>query len=185
MSSDLSADGLCLLHLLQGTQSKGNQKQGKGPWNVTWVHYVKNRKKNPARHVQANVVQEAVLELSTVHNFWTVTHTSRCHKSAYLDEPCPDLPEMPSRKFLRSCTDCQIGTCTKHSVSLFSFLPFEWFWCVICLCSNLFSILVCSSCVSVLPNLALGAEHLRTRESGSIGTRNSFHRPAFVGPEIV
>ena len=66
-----------------------------------------------------------------------------------------------------------------------SFLPFEWFWCVICLCSNLFSILVCSSCVSVLPNLALGAEHLRTRESGSMGTRNSFHRPAFVGPEIV
>ena len=66
-----------------------------------------------------------------------------------------------------------------------SFLPFEWFWCVICLCSNLFSILVCSSCVSVLPNLALGSEHLRTRESGSMGTRNSFHRPAFVGPEIV
>ena len=66
-----------------------------------------------------------------------------------------------------------------------SFLPFEWFWCVICLCSNLFSILVCSSCVSVLPNLALGAEHLRTRESGSMGTRNSFHRPTFVGPEIV
>ena len=80
---------------------------------------LKEQKKNPARHVQANVVQEAVLELSTVHNFWTVTHTSRCHKSAYLDEPCPDLPEMPSRKFLRSCTDCQIGTCTKHSVSLF------------------------------------------------------------------
>ena len=60
-----------------------------------------------------------------------------------------------------------------------SFLPFEWFWCVFCLCSNPFSILVCWLHVSVLPNLALGAGYLRTRESGSMGTRNPFHRPAF------
>ena len=171
--------------LLQGTQSKGNQKQGKGPWNVTWVHYLKNRKKNPARHVQANVVQEAVLELSTVHNFWTVTHTSRCHKSAYLDEPCPDLPEMPSRKFLRSCTDCQIGTCTKHSVSLFRSCRLSGFgvWFVFV---PIFSVFLYVRRVCLCSLILHWARNTSAREKvEGIGTRNSFHRPAFVGPEIV
>ena len=50
-------------------------------------------------------------------------------------------------------------------------------WCVFCLCSNLFSVLVCWLCVSILPNLALGAEHLHTKESGSMETRNSSTGP--------
>ena len=63
-------------------------------------------KKNPARHVRASVVHAAILELSTVHKIRTVSHTSRYQKSAYLEEPCLDLLEIPSRKSLRSCTIC-------------------------------------------------------------------------------
>ena len=63
-------------------------------------------KKNPARHVRASVVHAAILELSTVHKIRTVSHTSRYQKSAYLEEPCLDLLEIPSRKALRSCTIC-------------------------------------------------------------------------------
>ena len=49
-----------------------------GSRNVAiWVH-AKRSKNIPARHAQAHVVC-GVLEFSTVHNFRTVTHTSRYH----------------------------------------------------------------------------------------------------------
>ena len=44
--------------------------------------------------------------VKTVHKIRTVSHTSRYQKSAYLEEPCLDLQEIPSRKSLRSCTIC-------------------------------------------------------------------------------
>ena len=68
--------------------------------------------------------------------------------------------------------------------SIVSLLPFEWFWCVFCLCSNPCSILVCWLRVSVLPNLALGAENLRTREMEAWEPETLSTGP-LLGPEIV
>ena len=63
-------------------------------------------KNNSARHLKPPSCMEPFLELSTVHKIRTVSHTSRYQKSAYLEEPCLDLLEIPSRKSLRSCTIC-------------------------------------------------------------------------------
>ena len=86
------------------TTSKCNQK-GRNQRMLQYRSVLKEQKKKTMSHVQAMSFY-AVLELSTVHNFWTVSHTSRHHKSAYLYERYLDLLEMPSQKFLRSCTTC-------------------------------------------------------------------------------
>ena len=86
------------------TKSKCNQK-GRNQRMLQYRSVLKEQKKRPWRTCKP-MSQNAVLELSTVHTFWTVSHTSRHHKSAYLYEPCLDLHEMPSQKFLCSCTTC-------------------------------------------------------------------------------
>ena len=90
---------------IRNRSNKQMQPERQEPENVAISIRTKRAEKKTVTHVQAHVVK-CRLELSTVHNFWTVSHTSRHHKSAYLYEPYLDLLEMPSQKFLRSCTTC-------------------------------------------------------------------------------
>ena len=71
---------------------------------------------------------------------------------------------------------CPLAVNFKLRELLASFLVF-------CFCSNPFSILVYWLRVSVVPNLAL-ARNLRTRESGSMGTRNQEVCLLSVGKDV-
>ena len=91
---------------------------------VQFGSMLKDQKKFP-RGTCKPMSCKAVLELSAVHKIRTVTHASRCHKSTWLEKPCSDLLEMPSQKFLRSCTICSGRPVLTPKILVFRPAPLE------------------------------------------------------------